>query len=85
MANIAPHSPDDGSVDRNAIVDHCYQFFYILLDYNPLFTFQVILSNVNNFQIFFGDFYILYLKKTLKKRIHSYFRKISKTTYSQIY
>ena len=52
IANITPHGPDDGSVElkRYSVdlsinlsfyLDRCYQFFYILSDYNPLFTFHI--------------------------------------------
>ena len=51
IVNITPHSPDDGSVEAKRYcvdlsinlsfhLDRCYQFFYILSDYNPLFTFH---------------------------------------------
>ena len=52
LANITPNGPDDSSVElKRYSVDlsinlsfhlvHCYQFFYILLNYNPLFTFHI--------------------------------------------
>ena len=53
IANITPHGPDDGSLEpkRYSVdlsinlsfhLDRFYQFFYILSDYNPLFTFHSI-------------------------------------------
>ena len=52
IANITPHGPNDDSVEpkRYSVdlsinlsfhLDRCYQFFYILSDYNPLFTFHI--------------------------------------------
>ena len=52
IVNITPHGPDDGSVEPKRYrvdlsinlsfhLDRCYQFFYILSDYNPSFTFHI--------------------------------------------
>ena len=49
IVNITPHGPDDGSaepkrysvdlsINHSFHLDRCYQFLYILPDYNPLFT-----------------------------------------------
>ena len=48
IVNITPYGPDDGSVEPKRYnvdlsinlsfrLDRLYQFFYTLLDYNPLF------------------------------------------------
>ena len=47
MQNTKTCGPDDGSIEPKryrvdlSIFDRCNQFFYILLDYNPLFTFHI--------------------------------------------
>ena len=49
---ITPHGTDDGSVEPKRCsvdllinhsfhLDRCYQFFYILSDYKPLFTLHI--------------------------------------------
>ena len=52
IINITPHGPDDGSVEpkRYSVdplinhsfhLDRCYQFFYVLSDYNTLLTLHI--------------------------------------------